>query len=136
MSNNVVINKLETISRCLSRIEEEFQNDKQRFLNSYTVQDSIILNIQRACEASIDLAMHLISSQKLGVPQATRDAFKILEDKDIIDAQLSSNLQAMVGFRNIAVHDYQKLQEEIVISIIEKRLIDFEDFSEVMKKFI
>ena len=57
--HDVVLNKIATIKRCLSRINEEY-TDESSFKNSFTKQDSVIVNIQRACEASIDLANHLI----------------------------------------------------------------------------
>lgn len=58
--NNVILNKIETIERCINRINIVYENNPEN-LKDYTKQDSIMLNIQRACEASIDLAMHIIS---------------------------------------------------------------------------
>ena len=63
--HDIVLNKVATIKRCLSRINEEYTDDHS-FKNSYTKQDSVILNIQRACEASIDLAITLLKKITLG----------------------------------------------------------------------
>lgn len=71
MINDVILNKTQTIKRCLQRINEEYQGDEQN-LHNYTKQDSIILNLQRACEASIDLAMHIVAEKNLGIPQSSR----------------------------------------------------------------
>ncbi len=95
-------------------------------------QDAIILNLQRACEASIDLAAHIIRVKKLGLPQTSRDMFALLQDAGLIDAQLSDRLQKMTGFRNIAVHNYQKLDLAIVQHLIEHRLGDIQAFSSAM----
>ncbi|MBN1046689.1 hypothetical protein DVW08_15190 [Clostridium botulinum] len=62
MGNDVIVNKIETINRCLNRIHEVYDNDPSN-LDDYTKQDSIILNIQRACEATIDLAMHIVAGK-------------------------------------------------------------------------
>lgn len=70
---DVVYNKVQIIERCLQRVYEEYEGNPEN-LNNYTKQDSIILNIQRYCEASIDLAMHLVAELKLGLPQNSRDA--------------------------------------------------------------
>jgi len=67
MVNDVVMNKAQIIERCIIRINEEYDGSRENILN-YTKQDSIILNIQRACEACIDLAMHVISVNKYGIP--------------------------------------------------------------------
>lgn len=131
MAKDVIINKVAIIERCISRIREEYANNPQN-LQNYTKQDSIVLNIQRACEATIDLAMHVIAEQGWGVPQNSREAFDILLEKGIIDEKLSKNLKGMVGFRNLAVHDYQELNLAIVQQIIDKHLVDLLDYSTIM----
>lgn len=88
--NDVVYNKVQIIERCLQRIAEEYENNPENLLN-YTKQDSIILNIQRACEAAIDLAMHLVAEGKLGLPQNSRDAFGLLCNGGVIDRDLRKN---------------------------------------------
>ncbi|HEY3424278.1 MAG TPA: DUF86 domain-containing protein [Negativicutes bacterium] len=131
MGNDVIYNKVQIIERCLQRIYEEYDNDSEN-LNNYTKQDSIILNIQRACEAAIDLAMHIIAERRLGLPQNSRDAFILLCTGGLIDNTLSVRMQAMVGFRNIAVHDYQAVNLVIVKMIIEKHLDDLRRFMAVV----
>lgn len=108
-----------------------YEGDPQNLTN-FTKQDSIILNIQRACEASIDLAMLIVSERKLGVPKASREAFKLLQEAEIIDDNLPETLMNMVGFRNIAVHDYQSLDLDILQAILEKHIDDFKEFTKVI----
>ena len=127
MHDDIIVNKIEIIKRCIKRIKEEYNGDKTR-LKNFTIQDSIILNLQRACEAAIDLGMHIIAVKKLGVPQASRDAFIILKEQEIIDEENCKMMTAMIGFRNIAVHDYQKLNLAILEKIIENHLGDFEKY--------
>lgn len=129
--NDVILNKTATIERCVKRIHEVYEGNPDT-LTDYTKQDSIILNILRACEASIDLAMHIVSEQKLGIPKASRETFKLLQDADLIDETLAKTLMNMVGFRNIAVHDYQALQLEILQAILEKHINDFTRFTKVV----
>ena len=111
--NDVVLNKTTTIERCVNRIHEVYAGNPDN-LKDFTKQDSIILNIQRACEASIDLAMHIVSERKLGVPKARCEGVKLLQEVGIIDATLARTLMNMVGFLNIAVHDYQALELDIL----------------------
>ncbi|KKB33920.1 hypothetical protein QY97_02883 [Bacillus thermotolerans] len=118
----------------MKRIKEEYA-DNPANLENYTKQDSIILNIQRACEASIDIAMHVVADKKLGIPQTSRDAFELLAKNGIITEELSFKMKAMVGFRNIAVHDYQDINLEIVKVIIEKHLADYKVFAKQVLTF-
>jgi uncharacterized protein YutE (UPF0331/DUF86 family) len=134
MMNDVIYNKVEIIRRCLNRVAAEYENNPDNLLN-YTKQDSVILNIQRACEAAIDLAMHLVAEGNLGLPQNSRDAFELLCSKGVIDQQLAKRLQAMVGFRNIAVHDYQAVNLVILQAIIDKHLDDLELFVDAVLSF-
>ncbi len=135
MGKDVILNKIETIERCINRISEVYDNNPEN-INDYTKQDSIILNIQRACEAAIDLAMHIVSEKKLGVPQNSRDSFEALKDNNIINDGLNKKMKAMVGFRNIAVHDYRAINLKVVQIIIEEHLKDFEDYIYEINKLL
>jgi len=131
MIDDVVLNKMQIIERCLRRVQEEYGGTPDS-LRNFTKQDSIILNIQRACEAAMDLAMHVVAEHRLGLPQSSRDAFELLCSNGLIDAELSRRLQAMVGFRNIAIHEYQNLDLLVLQTIIEKHLDDLNDFAKVL----
>jgi uncharacterized protein YutE (UPF0331/DUF86 family) len=130
MADDVVLNKASVIERCLQRVEDEYEGDPTNLRDDITRQDAIILNLQRACQAAIDLAMHLVREHGLGVPQESREAFALLDDAGHLDTELSDRLQRMVGFRNVAVHDYQDLNLDIVQSIVEEHLSDFTTFTE------
>jgi uncharacterized protein YutE (UPF0331/DUF86 family) len=132
MADSVVINKAAVVERCVKRAREEYQADPATFVTNYTRQDAAILNIQRACEAALDLGQHVIRRERLGVPQASRDVFALLASVGLIDAQLAASLQRMVGFRNIAVHDYQHLQVRIVEAVVRDHLGDLERFASLL----
>ena len=130
MVSDVLLNKVAIIERCLVRVEEEYCGHEDELETNYTRQDSIILNLQRACEASIDAAMHLVRVKKLGIPQESREAFDMLCASGIITQTLCDRLKAMVGFRNVAVHDYKALNLEVVVNILEVHLDDFKQFGQ------
>ena len=88
-----------------------------------------MLNLQRACEAAIDLAMHMVRVRRLGLPQESREAFTLLEQAGLLDAKTAERMRAMVGFRNVAVHNYQALSLPILRAILEKHLDDFRTFA-------
>lgn len=129
MPDDVILNKAAIIERCLERAREEYEGHEQDFGTNLTRQDAAILNLLRACEAAIDLAMHRVRVHRLGVPQESRAAFQMLADANLLDQALADRLKAMVGFRNIAVHNYQTLNLDIVRHIITDRLDDFRRFT-------
>lgn len=132
MTDDVLINKAATIERCVARAREEYASNPASFATDFTRQDAAILNIQRACEAALDMGQHLIRREKLGVPQSARDVFALLAQGGWIDADLADHLKRMVGFRNIAVHDYQVLQLPITVSIITMHLDEFLQYSRAL----
>ena len=134
MTDDVILNKAATIERCLQRVLNEYAGDKQNLVANQTKQDAIILNLQRACESAIDLAMYVVSQRKLGVPQDSRDAFALLQTSGIIPADLATRMQHMVGFRNVAVHEYTRLNLDVVHAIITQQLDDFRAFSSTIVK--
>jgi uncharacterized protein YutE (UPF0331/DUF86 family) len=134
MADDVVLNKAASIERCLHRIVQEYGGNQQNLVANQTKQDAIILNLQRACETVIDLAMYVVSQRRLGVPQESRDAFALLQAAGILPADLAARMQRMVGFRNVAVHEYTRLNLDIVHMIITKHLDDFRAFSSTIVK--
>lgn len=134
MMDDILLNKASTIEKCIKRIKEEYVGHENEISTNFTKQDSIILNIQRACEAAIDMGTRTIKLKRLGIPQSIREVFVLLEDVKIIPSSLSKKLQAMIGFRNIAVHDYSRLNLDIVKSIVEKEIDDFKKYCEIILK--
>lgn len=132
MADGVLINKAVTIERRVARARAEYERDPAGFSADFTRQDAAILNIQRACEAALDMGHHLIRREHLGVPQSARDVFALLQQAGWINAGIADVLKRMVGFRNIAVHDYQTLQLPIVVSIITRHLDDFVAYSSAL----
>jgi uncharacterized protein YutE (UPF0331/DUF86 family) len=132
MLDDVLINKAATIERCVQRAREEYNKNPDTFGTDFTRQDAAILNIQRACEAALDMGQHLIRKERLGVPQSNRDVFSLLVGSGRIGPTLGENLKRMVGFRNIALHDYQTLQLPIAVDIIEHHLGDFLSYSKAL----
>jgi uncharacterized protein YutE (UPF0331/DUF86 family) len=132
MTDDVLLNKAATIERCVGRARDEYAYNPNTFANDFTRQDAAILNIQRACEAALDMGQHLIRREKLGVPQSARDVFTLLASAHWIDTALADKLKRMVGFRNIAVHDYQTLHLPITVNIITLHLDDFLDYSKAI----
>ncbi|MFC7421874.1 HepT-like ribonuclease domain-containing protein [Iodobacter arcticus] len=121
-----------TIERCVARAREEYDKDPASFSTNFTRQDAAVLNIKRACEAALDMGQHLIRRERLGVPQSARDVFELLAQAHWIDQNLADSLKKMVGFRNIAVHDYQTLQLPITVMIITQHLGEFTQYSQAL----
>jgi len=134
MPDDVLINKAATIERCVARAQEEYSADPESFATNFTRQDAAILNIHRACEAALDMGQHIIRRERLGVTQSARDTFTLLQQGGWISEPVAEQMKRMVGFRNVAVHDYQALQLPITTNILTQHLNDFLAYSRQMLK--
>lgn len=135
--NDIVLNKKETIERCVRQIRLYYSMPGEvPFEENYLKQDAIAINLQRACEQVIDLANYTIKKKKLGLPKASRESFRLLADNKIIPHQLSEGLERMVGFRNVLVHEYQDLDIKLMLDVVDNHLDEFIDFTNhIMKCF-
>jgi len=109
------------LERCVRRAREEHAAAAD-FHRDFTRQDAAILNVQRACELAIDMANMVIGHEGWGVPQSARDTFGILARHHVLDEALLKPLQNMVGFRNVAVHEYDELDLDIADRVIRHEL--------------
>ena len=92
MADDVMLNKAASIERYLARVSEEFVGHTAELETNLTRQDAIVLNLLRACEAYIDLAMDVVRIKRLGIPQTSRDAFDLLCQAGVSDRSLAERM--------------------------------------------
>lgn len=127
VDKDVIFEKVNRIQNCLQRIHTAVSNDVNH-LDSFDVQDIVTLNLQRAIQLLIDLAAHVVRSESFGMPQTLKENFLLIWQNKIIDTALKEKMEHMVGFRNIAVLDYESINPEILKSIVRNHLTDIEEF--------
>ena len=133
--NDIIINKIQSIQRCVERARAEYQADPSSFETDFSRQDAAVLNVLRACEQSIDLANHLVLTYKMGIPATSAESFDLLRQKSVIDSALFEKLKRMFHFRNIVIHQYQKIDVEIMKAAIISGLDDLVKFGDRVLEF-
>jgi uncharacterized protein YutE (UPF0331/DUF86 family) len=135
--NDIILNKKESIERCIKQIGIYYGLPSEiPFEEDYLRQDAVALNLQRACEQCIDLANYVIKLRKLGLPKDSKESFRLLASNRTISADLAKKLEGMVGFRNVLVHEYQRMDIDLMIDVIENRLDDLLLFTDyILKEF-
>ena len=127
---DVVVEKIQSIQRCVQRAREEYRESGASFATDYTRQDAAVLNVTRGCEQTIDLANYVIKARRLGIPSTSAESFSLLATANVIDRGLAKRLIGMVGFRNVAVHQYEELDLAIVEAVIASGLDDLIAFTD------
>ena len=126
---DVVLAKFSNVRKTVAAIRLVNGPEHER-VDEWIRFDATVLNLQRAVEALLDLANHLISANGWELPRDGRHAFSILAEKGLLPAPSVELARAMVGFRNIAVHDYAALDPEVVRGIVRDRLGDLESVAD------
>lgn len=122
--DEVVLQKAASIRRCVQRAREERNTAGSDFRIDFTHQDAALLNIFRACETAIDLANHLVRIHRLGAPAWSAQAFELLSKADKLPRELADKMVRMVGFRNLAIHEYDRIDMDLVESLFSGPLDD------------
>jgi len=135
IDRDIVLAKIAIIQRCLQRIQQVTQLDPSS-LDDIDNEDIFVLNLQRAVQAAIDLGAHVLVAQGLEMPATLREIFTTLERHGLISATVSTNMQKMCGFRNIAVHACQTLSKPILKAILTDHLKDLEDFYDEIRNLL
>ena len=130
MADDVLLKKAAIVERSVGRAREEYAAAGAAFATDFTRQDAAVMNIQRACEAAVDMANHIVRRDRLGVVSSARESFDTLVSAGFITQELAEAMKRMVGFRNLAVHDYQRLLLAVAERVIQRDLDDLLAFSE------
>jgi len=129
--DEVILNKTSSIQRCLQRIRSTYARETGlAFADDFDRQDIVVLNLMRAAEQTLDLANYVVRKQQLGLPRNSKESFLLLGQAGLISGDLAEELGKMVGFRNMAVHEYQRGQLATIISIVNDHLVDFQRFTQ------
>lgn len=120
--DDVMFAKAAVMERSLRRVLEIYRADPS--LSDLMHLDALTLNVERACQAAIDLAMHVVAVKHLGMPQSQADAFRLLADAEALERTLSERMIGMCGFRNVLVHQYQELEVDILHQVATERWQD------------
>jgi len=129
MDQVILAQKLESLRRCIRRIEEKTPADVDQLVQDPDIQDILVLNLTRAVHLCVDIGSHVISESDEPAPSTMGDVFSTLEKLCIIASTTCQALKKAVGFRNVAVRNYAVINWEIVFAICQKFLDDFRRFA-------
>lgn len=134
MDKEVLETKLEALIRCVHRIKNQNISTLDELEENLDKQEIIILNLQRAVQICVDIGNHILLDYKTPTPSTMAETFKYLAQNNLITKDNADDLSHAVGFRNIAVHQYEDIDCKIIFSIITSHLDDFKTFAAAIEK--
>lgn len=125
----IVREKLESLRRCIARVESRRPAQVSALEHDPDLQDIIVLNLTRAIQICVDIGTHILSSAEAAAPRTMGDVFTRLEELKLVAPPTASALRGAVGFRNLAVHNYDAINWAIVHALSHRHLEDFRRFA-------
>ena len=129
MDREIIEEKIESLRRCVRRVEEKRVSTVEELENDWDTQDILSVNLTRAVQVCVDVAAHLVAETNRPSPDTMAGAFDQLREMGVLSAALTDRLKGAVGFRNVAIHAYRSIDWEIVHTITHDRLDDFQQFA-------
>lgn len=134
MDRLVLQEKLESLARCVRRVEQKRPPCLDILVADPDIQDILVLNLSRAVQLCVDIGSHVISNSDAPAPQTMGEVFSTLATLGVISGELATRLRSAVGFRNIAVHNYDRVDWAIVFAISARYLDDFRAFAAAVRR--
>ncbi len=132
MDREVIAQKLESLRRCLQRVVDKCPPDAATLSRDPDLQDIVAINLTRAVQLCVDIGAHLIAGMQVPPPDTMGQTFDALAAGGAIPEKLAGQLKKAVGFRNIAVHNYEEIDWAIVHAIARNQIGDFTEFARVI----
>jgi uncharacterized protein YutE (UPF0331/DUF86 family) len=133
MNSLVIASKLESLRRCLDRITSKKPESLDQLLENIDMQDILALNLERSIQLCVDIANHILSNLDDSPAMSMAESFERLSDNEIISKEMAGNLRRAVGFRNLSVHAYDKIDWNLVWTNFESDLGDLVNFVEIIE---
>ena len=105
----VLAERAAAIERHLARVRSRLPDRATDLVPATDASDAVILHLWQATQIVIDLAVAACVAKGLGTPQNYADAFRKLEQAQVIDSSLADRLVRAAGFRNVVAHAYEQL---------------------------
>ena len=125
METEKITNKLMQIDEFLELLNQIGSTKEDQFVNDKILIGSAKYYLQVSIEACLDVANHIIASERLRAPKDYADSFSVLNETGFISTELCRKLRQMAKFRNRLVHLYSEIDNNYIYGFIRNDLNDF-----------
>jgi len=132
----LILRKLASLSEYLVQLNEYGDIAISAYEADWKIQRIVERTLQMMIETCLDITGHIISETNSRAPDSYADMFRILSELGILPADLLSSMEKMAKFRNIVVHQYEKVDPIIVIGILKNHRQDFQKFQHAITEYM
>jgi uncharacterized protein YutE (UPF0331/DUF86 family) len=132
----IVAAKLESLRRCVRRIETRRAESAEALAEDFDRQDILVLNLTRAVQLCVDVGANILAGTERQAPGTMGETFDLLAEEGVLDVELARRLRSAVGFRNIAVHSYRSIDWWIVHELTTTGVEDLRAFAAAIGRML
>lgn len=132
----VLRGRLRLLAEYVSDLRELQDVDPQTYTENKLLRRAVERTLHLAIEACLDIGQHVIAREGFRLPEDNKDVIAVLGENDVLPGALLPNLIAMARFRNLIVHDYARIDDQIVLDIVKRRLGDFDAFAQAIVRYV
>lgn len=132
----VLRGRLRLLAEYVSDLRELQDVDPQTYTENKLLRRAVERTLHLAIEACLDIGQHMIAREGFRLPEDNKDVIAVLGENDVLPGALLPNLIAMARFRNLIVHDYARIDDQIVLDIVKRRLGDFDAFAQAIVRYV
>lgn len=136
VDKSVILRKLSELETYSGQIKGYSDITVDSYKDDWKTQRIVERTLQIMIETCADIANHIISDRGMRPPTGYTDTFRVLLENNIIDSEMFRTLEKMAKFRNVVVHQYERVDAEIVIVILKRHLQDFDNFKNVILSYL
>lgn len=136
MNSEIIENKLISLDRCLRRIEAKIPSSADELAEDYDTQDIIAVNLERAVQQCVDISGHLVADIPEPFPSVSRELFDLLARRNVLSKEVAQSMSSAVSLRNLAVHEYQRIDWYHLHRLLGNRLSEFRQFTAAIAAYV
>ncbi len=133
---NKIIAKLGYLEEYLRYLKEIQKVNEKKFINDYLFFGAAERFLQLAIEAILDIGKLIIISGNFRRAEDNSDILNVVLENKVIKESLANKLNGMARFRNLLVHEYEKIEHKKVYKKLKENLGGLVDFKRQISRFL
>ncbi len=136
VDRDLILRRLALLETYLEQLAPYREIGLAAYQHDWKTQRIVERTLHLAIETCMDVADHIVADRRLRVPETGAESFEILAEAQLVPRELGNALAKMVGFRNILVHDYTRLDPAIVVRVLHEDLLDLSRFRDAVRLIV
>lgn len=133
---DIIRERLKLLNEYVNDLLELQTVDFETYVENKLIRRTVERTLHLAVEACLDIGQHIIAREGFRMPEDNKEVFVVLSEEDVVPSEILPNLIAMAKFRNLIVHDYARIDNQVIFGILKRRLGDLNAFAQAIVSYV